>query len=81
MIINDGTPVRLNFAALFALFAIIFIWVVLRPIWLPLVTWTVSFLLPIFGIVCLALLVFASVLIFGFALAVIGLLLGGRLPR
>jgi hypothetical protein len=72
--------VRLNFAALVALSALVFIWTVLSPIWLPLVAWVVSFLLPVFGFVCKVLLVLTSLLIFGFALAVISLLLGGTIP-
>jgi len=70
----------LNFGALFALSLAVFIWSVLSPIWLPLVAWLVSFLLPVVWFVCKALLVIGSFLICGFALAAISLLLSGTIP-
>jgi uncharacterized membrane protein len=80
-----GQPVRLNFAALFALSVVIFIWIViwivLSPILLPVAACVVSFLQPAFWFLCALLLVLNGVLMFGFGLAVVGLLLGGTIPR
>ena len=70
---------KLNFAALFALFVIVFIWSALSPIWLP----VVSFLQWVVGFACEALLFFLSspiLLILGLGLAVLGLLLRETIP-
>ncbi|MGB9072889.1 MAG: hypothetical protein WCC22_09470 [Terriglobales bacterium] len=80
MLGDTWESVKPNFAALFALSVVVFIWSVLSPIWLPLVAWVVSFLLPVFWFVCEVLLVLASLLIFGLVLAVISLLMGGTIP-
>jgi hypothetical protein len=72
--------VKPNFAALFALAVVVFIWIELSPIWLPPVSWFVAFLEPVFSFLCEIFAALAGVLLFGFALAVLGLLLGGTIP-
>jgi len=72
--------VKPNFAALFALSLVVFIWVELSPIWLPPVSWLISFLAPIFWFLCKVFVALAGVLLGGFALAVLGLSLGGTIP-
>ena len=71
---------RPNFAALFVLSVVVFIWYELSPIWLPPVAWLISLLAPIFWFLCKVFLALAGMLIFTFALVVIALLLSGAVP-
>jgi len=72
--------VRFNFEALFALSALVLIWSLFSPIWLPLVSWAVSFLLPVFWFVGKVLLALGSLLVLGLAVVAISVLLGGTIP-
>ena len=72
---------RPNFAALFVLAVVVFIWWELSPIWLPLASWLISLLAPIFWFLCQVFVAVAGVLMFSFALVVIALLLSGAIPN
>lgn len=76
-ILESVTP---NFAVLFALGLVAFIWFELSPLWLPPVSWLISFLLPVFWFLCGVVVIVAGVLLGAFVLAVVGLLLGGTIP-
>jgi hypothetical protein len=71
---------RPNFAAWFVLSVVVFIWFELTPIWLPPVSWLISFLAPIFWFFCEVVVALAGVLLGGLGLAMVGLLLGGSIP-
>ena len=71
---------RPNFAALFVLSVVAFIWFELSPIWLPPVWWLISSLAPIFWFLCKVFVALAGVLLGAFGLALVGLLLGGTIP-
>ena len=68
-----------NFAVLFAVGLVAFIWFELSPVWLPVLTWVASLLAPIFLSLCVLVLTVTGLLLGGFALAVVGLLLGGTI--
>jgi hypothetical protein len=71
---------RPNFAALFVLAVVVFIWWELSPIWLPPAAWLISLFAPIFWFLCEVLVAVAGALIFSFALVVITLLMSGATP-
>jgi hypothetical protein len=74
-------PLRLNVAAFFALSLIIFIWVEPTPIWLPAVSWVAGLLESALLPLCAIFLALSGFLMFGLALAVIGLFLTGTITR
>ena len=76
-ILESVTP---NFAVLFVLALLGFIWFKLSPIWLPPVSWLISFLAPVFWFLCGIFVVVAGALLGAFLLAVAALVLGGTIP-
>lgn len=74
-------PPRLNFPALLAFSVLCAIWILLAPVWLPLVDWLISFLEPAFLFGAVILVGLSAVLLFGFLLAAGMLLLGGSIPK
>ncbi len=76
--------IRPNFAALLTLCAVCLIWKALSPIWIPFLGWLFSLFEPAFlflGMGLLALGGLFMIVIFGFVLAVVGLVLGGGFFR
>jgi len=71
---------RPNFAALLACSVAAFVWFELSPIWLPIISWLIAFLAPIFWLLCAVVVALAVVVLCAFGLALLGLLLGGTIP-
>jgi hypothetical protein len=72
---------RPNFAAWLVLSVVVFVWHELSPVWVPLALSLISFLAPFFWLLCTIVVVLSGIVLGSFGLALLGLLLGGTIPR
>ncbi|MGA3193978.1 MAG: hypothetical protein ABSD39_03155 [Terriglobales bacterium] len=79
-ILRSATP---NFGVLFVLALLAFIWTKLSPLWWPVLSWAVSFFVPVFVfliLLCGLFVVVGGVFMALCAVAAFGMLLGGTIP-
>ncbi|HUM05325.1 MAG TPA: hypothetical protein VLT90_07680 [Terriglobales bacterium] len=73
-------PIGPNWAALVVLGALVLIWYLLSPIWMPLLSLLGVLLEPVLVALGYVFLALAATFLCGFTLAAVGMLLGGAIP-